>query len=109
MRVDATICGGITPLRKIMALAEAFGMDVEIQCWGYTLTQAANLHVMLGYGNCRYFEQPSPYPAFEYGAHDVLRTDRQGFVNAPRGPGLGIELDWPAIEKASILTYDVRA
>ena len=60
LRVDATICGGITPIRKIMALAEAHGMTVEIQCWGYTLTQAANLHVMLAYQNCTYFEQPVP-------------------------------------------------
>ena len=37
-------------------------MTVEIQCWGYTLTQAANLHVMLAYNNCTYFEQPVPYP-----------------------------------------------
>jgi L-alanine-DL-glutamate epimerase-like enolase superfamily enzyme len=109
LRVDATICGGITPLRKIMGLAEAFGMDVEIQCWGYTLTQAANLQVMLGFGNCRYFEQPSPYPAFEYGAVDVIRTDREGYVNAPPGHGLGIQLDWAAIEKASILSYEVRS
>ena len=108
LRVDATICGGITPLRKIMALAEAYGMDVEIQCWGYTLTQAANLHVMLGYGNCRYFEQPSPYPAFEHGSLDVIRTDREGFVNAPDGPGLGIRVDWAAVEAASILRYEVR-
>jgi len=108
LRVDATICGGITPLRKIMALAEAYGMDVEIQCWGYTLTQAANLHVMLGYGNCRYFEQPSPYPAFEHGSLDVLRTDKEGFVNAPQGPGLGVRVDWEAIKKASILNFEVR-
>ena len=62
VRVDATICGGITPIRKVMALAEAHGMNVEVQCWGYTLTQAANLHVMLGFGNCTYFEQPAPLP-----------------------------------------------
>ena len=36
------------------------GMNVEVQCWGYTLTQAANLHVMLAYRNCTYFEQPVP-------------------------------------------------
>ena len=54
-RVDATICGGITPIRKIMGLAEAYGMNVEIQCWGYTLTQAANLHVMLAYPQLHLF------------------------------------------------------
>jgi len=108
VRVDATICGGITPLRKIMALAEAHGMDVEIQCWGYTLTQAANLQVMLAYRNCRYFEQPSPFEAFEHGALDVIRTQKDGCVHAPEGPGLGIGIDWRAIEDASILRYEVR-
>jgi L-alanine-DL-glutamate epimerase-like enolase superfamily enzyme len=108
LRVDATICGGITPIRKVMALAEAHGMNVEVQCWGYTLTQAANLHVMLAYQNCTYFEQPVPYPAFEYGATDPIRTDREGYVHAPRGDGVGVGLDWPAIEKASILRYEVR-
>jgi L-alanine-DL-glutamate epimerase-like enolase superfamily enzyme len=98
---------GITPLRKIMGLAEAHTMNVEIQCWGYTLTQAANLHVMLAYRNCTYFEQP-PYEAFEYGSHDVIRTDAEGYVHAPPGNGLGIEVDWAAVEAAAILKYEVR-
>ena len=108
LRVDATICGGITPIRKIMGLAEAHGMTVEVQCWGYTLTQAANLHVMLAFGNCTYFEQPVPYPSFEYGSCNVIRTDAQGYVHAPAGPGLGIEVDWPAIERAAIMHFEVR-
>lgn len=107
-RVDATICGGITPIRKIMGLAEASSMSVEVQCWGYTLTQAANLHVMLAFRNCTYFEQPSPYPAFEYGSHDVIRTDGEGFVHAPEGPGLGVRVDWDAVGKATLLSYEVR-
>ena len=105
-RVDATIAGGITPTRKIIALAEAHHTSCELQCWGYTLTQAANLHLMLGYGNCRYFEQPSPYPVFEYGTHTPIRTDGDGFVHAPKGLGLGIEVDWPAIERASLLHFE---
>jgi L-alanine-DL-glutamate epimerase-like enolase superfamily enzyme len=108
IRVDATICGGITPIRKIMALAEAYGKTVEVQCWGYTLTQAANLHVMLGYCNCRYFEQPSPYPAFEYGSLDMIRTDRQGYVHAPPGAGLGVGIDWAAVKRATILDFEIR-
>lgn len=109
IRVDATICGGITPLRKIMALAEAYGKTVEIQCWGYTLTQAANLQVMLGYSNCRYFEQPSPYTAFEYGSLDVLRTDKEGYVHAPPGAGLGVGIDWEAVKRATILSFEIGA
>jgi L-alanine-DL-glutamate epimerase-like enolase superfamily enzyme len=108
LRVDATICGGITPIRKIMGLAEANGMTVEVQCWGYTLTQAANLHVMLAFRNCTYFEQPVPYQSFEYGSRNVIRTDKDGFVHAPDGDGLGIDVDWDAIRKASLLSFEVR-
>jgi L-alanine-DL-glutamate epimerase-like enolase superfamily enzyme len=108
LRVDATICGGITPLRKIMGLAEAHGLNVEVQCWGYTLTQAANLHVMLAFDNCTYFEQPSPYLAFEYGSLDVIRTGPDGSVTAPDGPGLGVRPDWDAIDRATLLRAEIR-
>jgi L-alanine-DL-glutamate epimerase-like enolase superfamily enzyme len=107
VRVDTTVAGGVTPMRKIMGLAEAHGMNVEVQSWGYTLTQAANLHVMLSHRNCRFFEQPVPYPAFEYGSLDVIRTDADGFVTVPPGPGLGVRIDWEAMEKAAILTYEI--
>ncbi len=107
-RVDVTIAGGITPTRKIMALAEAHNTSCELQCWGYTLTQAANLHVMLAHTNCRYFEQPAPYPAFEYGALDVIRPDAQGEVGVPDAPGLGIGIDWPTIEAATIHRLELR-
>jgi L-alanine-DL-glutamate epimerase-like enolase superfamily enzyme len=109
VRVDVTIAGGITPTLKIMGLAEAAGMTCELQCWGYTLTQAANLHLMLARANCSYFEQPVPYAAFEAGALEVIRTDREGYVHAPPGSGLGIKVDWPAIEAASVLTYELTA
>ncbi|MEX2650340.1 MAG: mandelate racemase/muconate lactonizing enzyme family protein [Alphaproteobacteria bacterium] len=103
VRIDSTTCGGITPARKIMALAEAHGMQVELQSWGFTPVQAANLHLMLAYPNCTYFEQAVPYAAFEYGSTDPIRPDAQGFVHAPPGPGLGVGVDWAAIEKSTIL------
>lgn len=106
VRVDTTVAGGVTPTRKIMAIAEGHGMNVEIQSWGYTLTQAANLHVMLAHRNCDFFEQPVPYPAFEYGSLDVIRTDEEGYVHAPDGAGIGIGIDWKAMEEAAFLMYE---
>jgi L-alanine-DL-glutamate epimerase-like enolase superfamily enzyme len=96
-----------TPARKIVALAEAHNTTCELQCWGYTLTQAANLQLMLAYGNCRYFEQAAPYPPFEYGALDVIRPDAEGNVRVPDAPGLGIGIDWPAVEAATIHRLEV--
>jgi L-alanine-DL-glutamate epimerase-like enolase superfamily enzyme len=108
-RVDVTIAGGITPARKIMALAEAHNTSCELQCWGYTLTQAANLHVMQAFTNCGWFEQPAPYAAFEYGSLDVIRPDRHGMVSVPEGPGLGIRLHWPAIQRACATQFSIAA
>ena len=34
---------------------------------------------------------------------------KDGQVQAPDGPGLGIRIDWEAVKKASILHYEVRA
>lgn len=102
-RADVQNCGGFTTGRKIMALAESFGMTCELQCWGYTLCQAANLHLMLALPNCTYFEQPIPYPSFEYGMIDTIRPDAEGYVHAPAGPGLGLRVDWEAMDAATIL------
>ncbi|MGG3452048.1 mandelate racemase/muconate lactonizing enzyme family protein [Domibacillus aminovorans] len=109
-RVDATLAGGFTQTRKIMGLAEANSMTVELQSWGYTLSQAANLHLMLAYNNCLYFEQAVPVEPLEFGVKTTIRTDQDGYVYAPSGNGLGIEIDWPLIEKSAIykLSFDQR-
>jgi L-alanine-DL-glutamate epimerase-like enolase superfamily enzyme len=57
---------------------------------------------MLGCPNATYYEQPVPYDAYEYGMKDVLRTGRDGYVPAPNGPGLGVEVDWKAMSDATI-------
>jgi len=41
------VVGGLTPARKIAALAEAFGLPVEPQSWGYSFIQLPNLHLGL--------------------------------------------------------------
>jgi len=108
VRTDVMSCGGITPARDIAALAAAHNMPIEFQCWGYTLSQAANLHMMLAAPTATYFEQPVPYAPFEYGAATPIRTDSDGMASMPEGPGLGVELDWPALEKATAVRFDIR-
>ena len=107
-RTDVTICGGFTPARKAVALAEASGMNCEVMCWGYTLISGANLHLSLAFNNCTFYEQPTPYEAYEYGMNDVIRTQPDGYVYAPKGPGLGLEVDWEAMEAATIHSIDAK-
>ncbi len=103
-RTDATMCAGITNAKKVMNMAEAAGMNCEIMCWGFTLISTANLHLMLGSSNATYYEQPVPYDSYEYGMKDVTRTGPDGYVQAPQGPGLGVEVDWDAMARATIYT-----
>lgn len=109
VRFDVTLAGGFTGARKLLALAEAYGLPVEPQSWGYTLVQAANLHLGLATANTTYFESPLPYEAFEYGVGNPIRVDADGDVRAPAGPGLGIDVDWTAWESASLAGWDSAA
>ena len=107
-RTDVTVCSGLTPAAKYLALVESFGMKCEVMSWGNTLIASANLHLMLGLGASTYFEQAVPYEPYEYGMHETIRTNPDGFVDAPVNPGLGYEIDWQAMEKAAIHRLDSR-
>ena len=104
-RTDAAMMGGITQTNKAIALTEAAGMKCEIMSWGYSLVSAANLHLMLAHDNCTYFEQSVPFEPYEYGMKDVIRTQADGYAYAPTSPGLGLEVDWDAMEAATILSF----
>jgi L-alanine-DL-glutamate epimerase-like enolase superfamily enzyme len=97
-RFDVTGIGGFTGACHGMAMTKAHNLKCEVQSWGYTLTQAANLHLMLAYDNCDYFEQAAPYEKYEFGAKQLIRPDSEGYVHPSGLPGLGIELDWDMIE-----------
>lgn len=101
-------CGGLTPARDITALATTHAMPIELQCWGYSQSQATNLHMMLAAPTATYFEQPVPYAPFEYGTLNPIRTGADGLARAPEGAGIGLELDWPAIEAATTVVFDIR-
>jgi L-alanine-DL-glutamate epimerase-like enolase superfamily enzyme len=106
LRFDASMVG-ITTGRKIAALAEAWGMPVEVQSWGYSLIQAPNLHLALSVAGSNYFESPVPYDAYEFGVENPIRCDANGIVQAPAGDGLGLELRWEEIEAATLAQADI--
>ena len=96
-RFDVTGIGGFTGACAGMAMTAAHNRKCEVQSWGYTLTQAANLHLMLAYANCDYFEQAAPFDKYEFGAKQVIRPDADGCVSVSGLPGLGVEMDWDAM------------
>lgn len=98
-RFDATTVGGISKSLELLMIANDSGIPIEIQSWGHSLTQAANLHLMLANERTRYFEAPMPKEAFEFGMKNGNLLDR-GRVVAPDAPGLGINVDWDRLAAA---------
>jgi L-alanine-DL-glutamate epimerase-like enolase superfamily enzyme len=98
-RFDATVVGGITQALWLLMITNEADLPVEIQSWGYSLTQAANLHLMLANERTQFFEAPMPKAAFEFGMKNGNLLDR-GRVFAPEGPGLGLEVDWDRLTQA---------
>ncbi|MCH2610579.1 MAG: mandelate racemase/muconate lactonizing enzyme family protein [Pirellulales bacterium] len=105
-RTDVTMTGGFTEGIKWLDLVDEAQMRCEIMAWGFTLVSTANLHLMLSRNSCTYFEQAVPYDSYQYGMKDVIQTDNDGFVRAPDKPGLGVEVDWDAMDAATFNLID---
>ena len=98
-RFDATVVGGISKALELLMIANDAGLPIEIQSWGHSLAQAANLHLMLANERTQYFEAAMPKEAYEFGMKNGNLLD-QGRVVAPERPGLGIEVDWDRLATA---------
>ena len=106
LRTDVTYAGGFSGCKPIAQLAQTHKLPLELQSWGYTLTQAANLHLMLSTPNAAYFEQAVPYASHEALCHTPIQT-QNGFVKAPTAAGLGIEMDWDKIRDQAIVHFHI--
>jgi L-alanine-DL-glutamate epimerase-like enolase superfamily enzyme len=109
VRFDVSFAGGPTAAVELMAVAADAGLDVELISYGHTVIQAANLHTALAFGRTTYFEQAVPPEPFEHGVVRPIRTGADGLVHAPEGPGLGVELDDPAVDHATIALVTASA
>ena len=104
---DILKCGfeaGITGVMKASHLAQAFDMKCEPHSWGTALEQASCLHAMLAMPNCTYFEVPVPEGIMDQISKEVIRIDEKGKVHAPTAPGVGLEVDFDAIDRALVKT-----
>ena len=91
---DVVHCGGISEMRKIAALAEAFRIDVSPHNPQSEVSTMPSLHVCMATPNVNLLEIGSGQsPYFEdlfYGGGVVFEN---GFALSPTRPGLGLELD----------------
>jgi D-galactarolactone cycloisomerase len=106
---DLCIAGGFTGCRHIVALAHAHGVQVNPHVWASAVGQAASLqliaaippanHALQGKDVLLEFDTSS-HPFREH-LTDMPLRQKQGWVEIPQKPGLGIEINRTVIEKFS--------
>ncbi|HLH73282.1 MAG TPA: mandelate racemase/muconate lactonizing enzyme family protein [Chloroflexota bacterium] len=99
LQPDIAIAGGITETRRIADLAYARGIVVAPHNWGSAILWAASVQFAAATANCIILEFCQAYNPLLY---DLVTTPiavaKDGYVDVPTGPGLGIELQ-PDLEK----------
>jgi D-galactarolactone cycloisomerase len=105
---DVASGGGFTACRHIIALAQAHGVAVNPHVWGSAVAQAASLQLIAAVPVAHH-ALVATEPIFEYdrSAHPFRRAlvkeaieHAGGWIEIPRGPGLGIEVDREAVASA---------
>jgi D-galactarolactone cycloisomerase len=106
---DICAAGGFTGCRHIIALAHAHGIQVNPHVWASAVGQAASLHLIAAIPHAHHSlfgAQPllefdmSSHPFREHLTDHPLRQ-RDGWVEVPRRPGLGIEVSRQVVEQYS--------
>jgi len=101
LQPDCCHTGGITSMRKIATLAEAFMVPLAPHCTAGFLGIAASLHVAAA---IPFFLIHEFYPENQgFNAKGITRMewklDADGYIGLPPGPGLGVEVDEKKLEE----------
>ena len=110
LQPDICAAGGVSECKKIADMANAFGVRVNPHVWGTGVALAASLQLIAALPH----NPPGLYPIeplleFDRSEHPirmaVLREPielRDGWVDIPEGPGIGIEIDRAALARFAI-------
>jgi D-galactarolactone cycloisomerase len=106
---DLGSCGGLTAARHIVALAQAYGIEVNPHVWGSAVAQAASLQLMaaLPVAHHSVFAR-EPILEYDRSSHPFRRDLiakpielEDGWVPIPSAPGLGIEIRSETVKRFS--------
>ena len=116
LQPDVVHVGGIANTAEIAALAEANGIALAPHCPLSPIAFMACLHTVvtsragwiLEWSKGIHYNaagaDPGIDPWLRYldpADHDQFILDAEGHVSLPRGPGLGIKVDWAAVQRAT--------
>lgn len=103
LQPDCCHTGGITQMRKIATLAEAYHVPIAPHCTASHLGIAASLHVAASVPLLLIHEfYPENQGAIPKGAVVMpWQLDKDGYIGLPPGPGLGVEMNEKLLEEAA--------
>lgn len=100
---ECLVLEGISALRKIGVLAEAFGKQVVPHHGAWHLGIMAHLHFVASCPHAPYLEllHDPPIGDYRHGfsiLQDPPTVDDDGYIRVPQGPGLGVEINPDFVE-----------
>jgi L-alanine-DL-glutamate epimerase-like enolase superfamily enzyme len=98
-RLIADNVGGISGSMRVGMLADAFNLECTPHNWGNPTDLAVHFHLELAMPNAYWFEMPHPVTAADRPYQENFRIDKEGYVLAPTGPGLGYPINRDALDK----------
>jgi galactonate dehydratase len=103
LQPDCCHTGGITQMKKIAVLAEAYQVPIAPHCTASMLGISASLHTAC---SVPLFLIHEFYPDnMGFNPKGMVKMpyelDKDGYVTLPPGPGLGVEIDEKALEEAA--------
>jgi D-galactarolactone cycloisomerase len=98
LQPEPLVSEGITGLRKIGALAEAFGKRIVPHHGGGNIGTIATLHLTASWPHAPFWELLHDPPIGSYEHRFAMfknppRVGSDGLIALPQGPGLGVEVD----------------
>ena len=101
---DVVWNGGVAETRKIASLAETFGVPLVLHNVAGAICHAACMHLAAHIPNLFYVESVRAfYKGYFPALTDLTATVRDGCLNIPPGPGLGLQLLDSALERDDLL------
>lgn len=102
LQPDVAHTGGITQMKKIAVLAEAYHVPLAPHCTTSPLGASASLHVAAAIPLLLIHETAPG--ALQWGEQFLRKSwtvDKDGYASIPGGPGLGVEVDEKAMAKVA--------
>jgi D-galactarolactone cycloisomerase len=104
---DVSLCGGIGECLFVAEMARLWGVQCNPHCWAGAIAIAATLHVLALLPDATWGHSAET-PMLELDLIEnpfrdklvtrPLQVKADGFIDVPRGPGLGIEVDEDAVK-----------